>query len=189
MSKSTFESRRCTTHVKLVMSHKTITSIWSLVILIRFNTSHMLILCHDTLLSFASSQRLTQTFPTFSRYGSLCRPWEYGRQRSRRLWCGITMARWGGDNNMADIVYIFLLRGRRANQKPEERLFPLQSIKWSLELGPVTGRGSRTLSRGVRALDQERRSVDIISRWREIEGVFSVSSGVIWPDPARRNTE
>lgn len=67
---------------------------------------------------------------------------------------------------MGDIVYIFLLRGRRANQKPEERLFPLQSIKWSLELGPVTGRGSRILSRGVRALDQERRSVDIMKRNR-----------------------
>lgn len=32
-------------------------------------------------------------------------------------------------NNLADIIYIFLLRGRRADQKAEERLFPLQSIK------------------------------------------------------------
>lgn len=30
---------------------------------------------------------------------------------------------------MADIIYVFLLQGRRADQKPEERLFPLQSIK------------------------------------------------------------
>lgn len=122
------------------------------------------------------------------RYGYLRRAREYGCQRIRRMRRGF-WAIWRRNLEMADIICISLLRGQGPYQEPEERLLTLQSIEWPLGLGQVTERGSRIFAGGVRALDQERRPVDILPQRTKINWFFSVSSRVFLPYPARRNTE